>query len=128
MAISMGLATSVGLVYAYLSAIQPSQILSEYDIYRGLVLPVVAQELLGTTGIYFCYRLKLVGLVFFNTSFILGIYVLLILILMAVMSTGSSQVIAIASIIVYDIYIPYFQPYAKDLEKGICELCNKGFR
>ena len=61
MAISMGLATSVGLVYAYLSAIQPSQILSEYDIYRGLVLPVVAQELLGTTGIYFCYRLNLVG-------------------------------------------------------------------
>ena len=47
---------------------------------------------------------------------------------MAVMSTGSSQVIAIASIIVYDIYIPYFQPYAKDLQDGICELCNKGFR
>ena len=53
MAISMGLATSVGLVFAYLDAIQPSQILSEYDINRGLILPVVAQELLGTTGILF---------------------------------------------------------------------------
>ncbi len=57
MAISMGLATSVGLVFAYLDAIQPSQILSEYDIYRGLILPVVAQELLGTTGIFFWFSL-----------------------------------------------------------------------
>ena len=50
MAIPMGLATSAGLVYAALDAVQPTQILSTYEVNKGLVLPVVAQELLGTTG------------------------------------------------------------------------------
>ncbi len=48
----------------------------------GLAAPLVAQKLLGTTGEY----------------------AMLFLILMAVMSTGSAEVIAVASIVIYDVY------------------------
>ena len=48
----------------------------------GLAAPLVAQKLLGSTGEYS----------------------MLFLILMAVMSTGSAEVIAVASLIIYDIY------------------------
>ena len=48
----------------------------------GLAAPIVAQKLLGTTGEY----------------------AILFLMLMAIMSTGSAEVIAVASIIIYDIY------------------------
>ena len=51
-------------------------------ITQGLAAPLVAQKLLGTTGEY----------------------AILFLILMAVMSTGSAEVIAVASIIIYDVY------------------------
>jgi Na+/proline symporter len=47
-----------------------------------LAAPLVAQKLLGATGEYS----------------------MLFLILMAVMSTGSAEVIAVASLIIYDIY------------------------
>ena len=49
---------------------------------QGLAAPLVAQKLLGSTGEY----------------------AILFLILMAVMSTGSAEVIAVASIIIYDVY------------------------
>ena len=55
----------------------------------GLVFPVVAESLLGSAGQY----------------------LMLVLILLAVMSTGSGEVIAISSIIIYDIYQAYIQPY-----------------
>jgi Na+/proline symporter len=51
-------------------------------LFLGLAAPLVAQKLLGTTGEY----------------------VIIFLILMAIMSTGSAEVIAVASIIIYDIY------------------------
>ena len=51
-------------------------------IIQGLAAPLVAQKLLGTTGEY----------------------AILFLILMAVMSTGSAEVIAVASIVIYDVY------------------------
>ena len=57
-----------------------------------------------------------------------GTYLMLTLILLAVMSTGSGQVIAISSIIIYDIYQPYIQPFVGDASKQICELCEKSFR
>ena len=49
---------------------------------QGLAAPLVAQKLLGSTGEY----------------------AILFLILMAVMSTGSAEVIAVASIVIYDVY------------------------
>ena len=41
---------------------------------------------------------------------------MLLLILMAVMSTGSAEVIAVASIIIYDVYQTYVFPFNKDLK------------
>ena len=105
MAVSIGLATTVGLSFIGLNTIQDAPILTNLQINQGLVLPVVAFEVLGTAGTY----------------------LMLALILLAVMSTGSGQVIAIASITVYDIYQPYIQPYVENLPKGICQLCMKAF-
>lgn len=61
--------------------------------FSGLVPPFVAQRLLGTTGEY----------------------VILLLIVMAVMSTGSAEIIAVASLIIYDIYKLYINPFRLDV-------------
>lgn len=63
----------------------------------------MAQKLLGTTGEF----------------------AILFLILMAVMSTGSAEVIAVASVIIYDIYQTYIKPFRPDLKPGFCIICNK---
>ena len=81
-AIPFSLATTMGLAYIGLSSAQGSPMLTNKDISAGLTAPLVAQKLLGPTGEY----------------------AMLFLILMAVMSTGSAEVIAVASIIIYDIY------------------------
>lgn len=41
---------------------------------------------------------------------------MLFLILMAVMSTGSAEVIAVASIIIYDVYQTYLCPFRPNLQ------------
>ena len=69
MAISMGLATTSGMAFVALSSAQGYPILSDEEINAGLVFPTVAQTLLGTSGTY----------------------LMLTLILLAVMSTGSGQ-------------------------------------
>ena len=73
---------------------------------QGLAAPLVAQKLLGTTGEY----------------------AILFLILMAVMSTGSAEVIAVASILIYDVYQAYICPFKPDLRDGQCILCSKYMR
>ena len=50
---------------------------------------------------------------------------MLFLILMAVMSTGSAEVIAVASIIIYDVYQAYVQPFRPDLKQDECIICGK---
>jgi Na+/pantothenate symporter len=65
----------------------------------------VAQRLLGSTGEY----------------------AMIILMLMAVMSTGSAEVIAVASIIIYDIYQMYIQPFRPDHKDDQCLLCGLNF-
>ena len=72
----------MGLAYLGMSSAQGAPLLTEADVSSGLAAPLVAQKLLGTTGEY----------------------AILFLILMAVMSTGSAEVIAVASIVIYDIY------------------------
>ena len=72
----------MGLAYLGLSSAQGAPMLTDEDINAGLTAPLVAQKLLGSTGEY----------------------AVLFLILMAIMSTGSAEVIAVASIIIYDIY------------------------
>ena len=75
----------MGLAYLGMSSAQGAPLLTDQDIAAGLTAPLVAQKLLGSTGEY----------------------AVLFLILMAIMSTGSAEVIAVASIIIYDIYQVY---------------------
>lgn len=56
-------------------------------IFLGLVPVVVAQKLLGRTGEF----------------------IIIIMILMAVTSTGSAEVMAVSSILVYDVYQLYLK-------------------
>ncbi len=104
-AIPFSLATTMGLAYLGLSSAQGAPMLTDEDVSKGeaaavrilritpsssdalssvqgLAAPLVAQKLLGSTGEY----------------------AMLFLILMAVMSTGSAEVIAVASIVIYDVY------------------------
>jgi len=105
-AIPFTLATTMGLAYLGLSSAQGSPMLSDEDVMKGLAAPLVAQKLLGTTGEYS----------------------MLFLILMAVMSTGSAEVIAVASIIIYDVYQAYICPFKPDLKDGQCIMCSKYLR
>jgi len=105
-AIPFTLATTMGLGYLGLSSAQGAPLLTEDDIKKGLVAPLVAQKLLGTTGEY----------------------AMLFLILMAVMSTGSAEVIAVASIVIYDVYQAYICPFKPDQKEGQCLLCSKYLR
>lgn len=50
-----------------------------------------------------------------------GGYLLLTMLMMALMSTGSGEVMAISSIIVYDIYKTYINPFRCVYDKYIFE-------
>merc|ERR1712223_2279379 len=103
MGIPFSLATTMGLAYLGMSSAQGAPLLTDEDVASGLAAPLVAQKLLGTTGEY----------------------AILFLILMAVMSTGSAEVIAVASIIIYDIYQAYVVPFRPNLVHGQCIICGK---
>jgi len=105
-AIPFTLATTMGLAYLGMSSAQGAPLLTEDDVMKGLAAPLVAQKLLGTTGEY----------------------AMLFLILMAVMSTGSAEVIAVASIVIYDVYQAYICPFKPDLKEGQCILCSRYLR
>jgi len=105
-AIPFTLATTMGLAYLGLSSAQGAPMLSDDDVARGLAAPLVAQKLLGGTGEYS----------------------MLFLILMAVMSTGSAEVIAVSSIIIYDVYQAYLCPFRPNMKGGECVLCGKMLR
>merc|ERR1712198_315453 len=105
-AIPFTLATTMGLAYLGLSSAQGAPMLTDEDVSKGLAAPLVAQKLLGTSGEY----------------------AMLFLILMAVMSTGSAEVIAVASIVIYDVYQAYICPFKPDLKDGQCILCSKYLR
>ena len=96
----------MGLAYLGMSSAQGFPLLDDTDVAKGLVPPIVAQKLLGTTGEY----------------------AILFLILMAVMSTGSAEVIAVASVVIYDIYQQYIRPFRKVLKPGYCIICNRPVR
>ncbi|XP_076358692.1 uncharacterized protein LOC143251173 isoform X2 [Tachypleus tridentatus] len=104
-AIPFSLATTLGLSYLALSSAQGEPLLTPEDVDRGLVVPVVAQNILGS----------------------FGEYAMIFLILMAVMSTGSAEVIAVASLIIYDIYQPYIQPFRTDVKDDECIICGKPY-
>merc|ERR1711963_546800 len=105
-AIPFGLATTMGLAYLGLSSAQGAPLLSDEDVMKGLAAPLVAQKLLGPVGEYS----------------------MLFLILMAVMSTGSAEIIAVASIVIYDVYQTYICPFRRDHKEGQCILCGRFLR
>jgi hypothetical protein len=84
-AIPFSLATSLGL--AAIALLLP---LTSSEAGAGLVPPAVATHLLGTGGAV----------------------LILILIFMAITSTGSAESIAVASLVSYDVYREYFNPEA----------------
>ena len=86
----------MGLAYLGMSSAQGAPLLTDHDVSSGLAAPLVAQKLLGTTGEY----------------------AILFLILMAVMSTGSAEVIAVASIIIYDIYQVKLTSFARFVRRS----------
>ncbi|XP_076358108.1 uncharacterized protein LOC143250870 [Tachypleus tridentatus] len=102
-AIPFSLATTLGLAYIALSSSQGQPLLEPEDVDKGLVVPVVAQTILGPTGEY----------------------AMIFLILMAVMSTGSAEVIAVASVIIYDVYQVYIQPFRSNVMDEHCIICGK---
>ena len=55
-----------------------------------------------------------------------GIILMMVLMLFAVMSTGAGQVISIASLVIYDIYMPYLRPFHED-HKVRLEKAKKAF-
>ncbi|XP_035681863.1 urea-proton symporter DUR3-like [Branchiostoma floridae] len=101
-AIPFSMATTVGLAFVALSTRSGKELLSAEDVDKGLVASVVVNQLMGHTGQA----------------------ILLLMLLMAVMSTGSAEVIAVTSIIVYDIYKDYISPFRRDLEEDDCVLCG----
>jgi len=105
-AIPFTLATTMGLAYLGMSSAQGAPLLTEEDVNKGLAAPLVAQKLLGTSGEY----------------------AMLFLILMAVMSTGSAEVIAVSSILIYDVFQMYIMPFRTNLKEGQCILCLKSMR
>ena len=104
-AIPFSLATTMGLAYLGMSSAQGAPLLTDHDVSSGLAAPLVAQKLLGSTGEY----------------------AILFLILMAVMSTGSAEVIAVASIIIYDIYQVIISKVFSVLFFGLRNLIESGF-
>ncbi|XP_069105812.1 uncharacterized protein [Argopecten irradians] len=102
-AIPFALATTTGLAYIALGTTQNGPLLTEDQVNAGLVPPAVAQRLLGRSGEF----------------------LIIIMIIMAVTSTGSAEVIAVTSILVYDVYQLYLKPYRLVLDANSCLLCGK---
>ncbi|XP_048249148.1 urea-proton symporter DUR3-like [Haliotis rufescens] len=103
-AVPFCLATTMGLAYIALSTSQGGPLLTADDVDAGLVPPVVAQKLFGRQGEI----------------------LMLLMVLMAITSTGSSEVMAVTSIMVYDIYGLYLKPYRLMTDTNSCILCGKG--
>ncbi|XP_046575766.1 urea-proton symporter DUR3-like [Haliotis rubra] len=97
------MATTTGMAYLAISSTNGSHMLLPGEIDEGLVTPLIAEKILGSAG---------------------GILVLTMG-AMALMSTGSGEVMAISSIIVYDIYQTYINPFRYHLKSVHCILCGR---
>ncbi|XP_064598785.1 uncharacterized protein LOC135465474 [Liolophura sinensis] len=102
-AVPFSLATTMGLAYIALSTRQGSPLLTADQVDSGLVPCVVAQQLLGKQGEL----------------------LMMFMILMAITSTGAAEVVAVTSILVYDIYQIHLRPYRHVTDANGCILCGK---
>jgi Na+/proline symporter len=87
-------ATTLGLACLALSGVGQQAQMSKAMAGTGIVPPTAATALLGPAG---------------------GMCVLIQL-FMAITSTGSAELIAVSSLVTYDIYLPYIRPQAKSEE------------
>ncbi|KAL5012792.1 hypothetical protein ScPMuIL_011343 [Solemya velum] len=78
--------------------------LTDAEIDAGIITPMIMQRVMGVGG---------------------G-YLLITMITMALMSTGSGEVMAVSSILVYDIYKVYINPFRKNTHSTLCLLCGRG--
>ncbi|KAL8622174.1 hypothetical protein ACOMHN_052976 [Nucella lapillus] len=101
-AVPSTIGTTTGLTYLALAAGNSTLALPPADIDAGLVSVYVSQLVLGRAG-----------------SFLV-----LIMFTMLLMSTGSAEIMAVSSIIVYDIYQTYIRPFRKDASSTMCILCG----
>ncbi|XP_052796658.1 uncharacterized protein LOC128229052 [Mya arenaria] len=97
------LSVTATTTYFAMSLKNGTHLLSESEIDNGYITPFVMNFLLGETG---------------------G-YLLLTMLMMALMSTGSGEVMAISSIVVYDIYKTYINPFRQNLSPTSCVLCGR---
>ncbi|PVD26613.1 hypothetical protein C0Q70_14290 [Pomacea canaliculata] len=102
-AVPSTIGTSIGVTYLSFSAHNANVTLSNADIDAGLTVPYIVQYALGREG-----------------SFIV-----LTIFTMLMMSTGSGEVMAISSIIVYDICQSYVWPFRQGHKVGHCIICSK---
>ncbi|GAU91253.1 hypothetical protein RvY_03546-3 [Ramazzottius varieornatus] len=93
----------MGLGYLALSASRGTPLLQAADQDAGLVPAIVAQTLLG----------------------IQGAYLVLVVVILAVVSTASSEVMAVTSIIVHDLYQIYVKPFRAVTDPNSCVLCGR---
>ncbi|KAL8616992.1 hypothetical protein ACOMHN_014163 [Nucella lapillus] len=96
------MAVTTGMAYLALSSNNGSHLLMPGEIDEGLVTPLIAEKVLGSAG---------------------GILVLTMG-AMALMSTGSGEVMALSSIIVYDIYQTYIRPFRPDNGRQVMALSS----
>ncbi|XP_060573870.1 uncharacterized protein LOC132731673 [Ruditapes philippinarum] len=101
--IPTALSFTATMTYFSLSAENGTHILTLEEIDNGYITPYVMNDLLGQTGAY----------------------LLLTMLMMSLMSTGSGEVMAVSSIIVYDIYKTYIKPFRKNITPTSCILCGK---
>ncbi|BFZ14483.1 hypothetical protein BsWGS_17522 [Bradybaena similaris] len=103
-AIPSTIGTTLGLAYlAQTADTNTTFALDIQDIDHGLVTVYMAQSKMGLTGSY----------------------LVLTMLIMAVMSSGSGEVMAISSIIVYDIYQTHVRPFRHRHGVGHCVLCGE---
>ncbi|CAL1534467.1 unnamed protein product [Lymnaea stagnalis] len=103
-AIPSTIGTTLGLAYLAKTADNNStMVLEPGDVDQGLVTVFMAQSEMGLAGSY----------------------MVLTMLIMAVMSSGSGEVMAISSIIVYDIYQTHFCPFKRTRSTGHCVLCGE---
>uniref|UniRef100_A0A1I8GDX2 MCU domain-containing protein n=3 Tax=Macrostomum lignano TaxID=282301 RepID=A0A1I8GDX2_9PLAT len=102
-AIPFCFATAMGLGYLSLGFLEGRPILSDQEVSKGLVPPAVAQRLFGYSG----------GLM------------IVIMLLMSVISTASAEIMAVVSIVIYDVYAVHLKPYRAFSDANSCILCGK---
>ncbi|XP_069128805.1 uncharacterized protein [Argopecten irradians] len=102
-AIPTTISMTSAMTYMSLSYQNGTHLLTSGDIDSGFITPFVLETLMGSKG---------------------G-YLLITMVTMALMSTGSGEVMAVSSIIVYDIYRTYVNPFRKSSSPTSCLLCGK---